>query len=200
MVICHNKRCIFIHIPKTAGTSIEQFIKDNNNNPIILLGVKNGRSMHHYSALEIKSLFPDIFSKYYKFSFVRNPYDRLLSEYYWCKIPNVGFKYGKTKLEFLYYVSNVIKQKSYFKNIFNDHFIPQYMFVYNTNNELLVNHLFKYEDLDIAIEFIKKKININKSLDKLNKTNTEKTEWSNIEKEIIYSLYEKDFLYFQYKK
>ena len=200
MVICHNKRCIFIHIPKTAGTSIEQFIKDNNNNPILLLGVKNGRSMHHYSALEIKSLFPDIFSKYYKFSFVRNPYDRLLSEYYWCKIPNVGFKYGKTKLEFLYYVSNVIKQKSYFKNIFNDHFIPQYMFVYNTNNELLVNHLFKYEDLDIAIEFIKKKININKSLDKLNKTNTEKTEWSNIEKEIIYSLYEKDFLYFQYKK
>ena len=200
MVICHNKRCIFIHIPKTAGTSIEQFIKDNNNNPIILLGVKNGRSMHHYSALEIKSLFPDIFSKYYKFSFVRNPYDRLLSEYYWCKIPNVGFKYGKTKLEFLYYVSNVIKQKSYFKNIFNDHFIPQYMFVYNTNNELLVNHLFKYENLDIAIEFIKKKININKSLDKLNKTNTEKTEWSNIEKEIIYSLYEKDFLYFQYKK
>ena len=29
MVICHNKKCIFIHIPKTAGTSIQQFINDN---------------------------------------------------------------------------------------------------------------------------------------------------------------------------
>ena len=101
MVICHNKKCIFIHIPKTAGTSIEQFIKDNDRNPIILLGVRNGRSMHHFSALEIKSLFPDLFKKYYKFSFVRNPYDRLLSEYYWCKIPNVCYKFGKTKKTFL---------------------------------------------------------------------------------------------------
>jgi len=200
MVICHNKRCIFIHIPKTAGTSIEQFIKDNDKNPIILLGVRNGRSMHHFSALEIKSLFPELFKKYYKFSFVRNPYDRLLSEYYWCKIQNVGYKFGKTKMEFLNYVSNVIKQKTYFKNIFHDHFIPQYMFIYNTQNKLLVNHLFKYEDLDNAIRFIKKKIQINGNLHQLNKTNVEKTDWSNEEKEIIYELYKKDFLYFQYKK
>ena len=56
--------------------------------------------MHHYSALEIKNLYPQIFNNYYKFTFVRNPYDRLLSEYYWCKIPNVGYKSNKSKDDF----------------------------------------------------------------------------------------------------
>ena len=103
-------------------------------------------------------------------------------------------------MEFLNYVSNVIKQKIYFKNIFHDHFIPQYMFLYNTKNQLLVNNLFKYEHLDSAIEFIKKKIQINQKLHQLNKTIVEKTDWSIEEKEIIYELYKKDFMYFQYKK
>ena len=200
MVICHNKKCIFIHIPKTAGTSIEQFINDNDRNPVILTGIQDGRSRRHFGALDIKLLFPDLFNKYYKFSFVRNPYDRLLSEYYWCKIPNVGYKFGKTKMEFLNYVSNVIKQKAYYKNIFHDHFIPQYMFLYNSQNQLLVNNLFKYENLDSAIGFIKKKLHINQNLDQLNKTTVEKTDWSIEEKEIIYELYKKDFIYFQYKK
>ena len=200
MVICHNKKCIFIHIPKTAGTSIEQFIKDNDKNPIILTGVQDGRSRRHFTALDIKLLFPDLFKQYYKFSVVRNPYDRLLSEYYWCKIPNVGYKFGKTKIEFLNYVSNVIKQKTYFTNIFHDHFIHQYMFLYNHQNKLLVNNLFKYEHLDSAIEFIKKKLYINQNLNQLNKTTAEKTDWSIEEKEIVYELYKKDFMYFQYKK
>ena len=200
MVICHNKKCIFIHIPKTAGTSIQQFINDNDRNPVILTGVQDGRSRRHFGALDIKLLFPDLFNKYYKFSFVRNPYDRLLSEYYWCKIPNVGYKFGKTKMEFLNYVSQVIKQKAYFTNIFHDHFIPQYKFLYNSQNQLLVNNLFKYEHLDSAIEFIKKKLHINQNLQQLNITTVEKTDWSDEEKEIIYELYKKDFMYFQYKK
>ena len=76
-------------------------MKDNDRNPIILTGVKNRRSMRHFTVLDIKTLFPNLFNKYYKFSFVRNPYDRLLSEYYWCKIPNVYYKFGKTKKTFL---------------------------------------------------------------------------------------------------
>ena len=76
----------------------------------------------------------------------------------------------------------------------------QYMFLYNPQNQLLVNNLFKYEHLDSAIEFIKKKIQINQKLHQLNKTIVEKTDWSIEEKEIIYELYKKDFIYFQYKK
>ena len=74
------------------------------------------------------------------------------------------------------------------------------MFLYNPQNQLLVNNLFKYKNLDSAIEFIKKKFQINQNLDQLNKTTSEKKDWSTEEKEIIYELYKKDFMYFQYKK
>ena len=198
MVICHNKKCIFIHIPKTAGTSIEQFLKDNNKNEIDLLGVKLGRAMHHYRAIDLKKEIPELFKKYFKFSIVRNPYDRLLSEYYWCRIPEAGFKFGKTKTEFLNYVSKVIKNKNFYSNIYHEHFMPQYMFIYDST--IQVDNLFKYEDLDWTIDYLKKKLSIENDLKNLNKSRFTKEDWNENQKEIIYNLYKNDFLLFNYQK
>lgn len=202
MVICHEKKCIFIHIPKTAGTSIEQFLKDNGKNSIEYLGVRNNRSLHHLTAFELKKELPFYFNKYYKFSIIRNPYDRLLSEYYWTKIPKVGFKSNQSKDDFLTYVSNVVKHKLYFDNIYNDHFIPQYLFIYNNKKKILVNQLFKYEDLDWVINYLKKKLNINCNLPHLNKSvkDIDKIDWTEKEKERIYNIYKNDFIIFNYLK
>ena len=200
MVICHEKRCIFIHIPKTAGTSIEHFLREHGLNNLELIGVRNGRSTHHYRASEIKNLFPNIFHNYYKFSIVRNPYERLLSEYYWTPIKNVGFKSDKSKDEFLDYVENVIKNGTYFSNIYHDHFIPQYFFVYNKKiNKIIVNQLFKYEDMEWVQTYLKQKLKIKNDFLVLNKS--EKKEiWNESQKERIYNLYKKDFELFSYEK
>lgn len=201
MVVCNEKRCIFIHIPKTAGTSIEQFLKDKDKNFIYYLGVRDNRSMHHFTAMDLKKEIPNVFNNYYKFSIVRNPYDRLLSEYYWCPIPNIGYKYGKTKADFLYYVTNVIKNNSYYDNIYNDHFMPQYMFIYN-KNKLMIDQLFKYEDLEWVESYLKKKLNIENNLPFLNKTKIviKKDNWNDQQKEKIYKLYKNDFILFGYQK
>ena len=199
MVICHSKKCIFIHIPKTAGTSIEQFIKNKGKNYIELLGVQNDRSMHHLMAKEIKKLYPYQFPTYYKFSIVRNPYDRLLSEYYWTPVKNLGYKAGKSKADFLYKVINIIANNSYSDNIYYDHFIPQYMFIYD-NTKLLIDHLFKYESLELAMPIIKKKLEIDAELLHLNKTKIERIGWTTNQKEKIYKLYKNDFILFGYEK
>lgn len=199
MVVCHTRKIIFIHIPKTAGSSIEHLLRDEGKYELDFIGVRNGRSTHHYMGIELKMILKELYPTYYKFSFVRNPYDRLISEYFWCRINNVGHKFNKTFDEFLDYVEDVIKNKKFFKPIENDHFIPQYSFLF-FNNKLLVNNIFKYEDIETVIPLIKKRLKIKTVLQHLNKSNKNEITLTNEQKERIYNLYKIDFQTFNYEK
>ena len=199
MVVCDDKRCIFIHIPKTAGTSIEQYIADNDRHYLRYLGVMNNRSAHHFTAIELKKQVHHLFNKYYKFSIVRNPYDRLLSEYYWTPIPRLGYKGGRNKADFLYHVQEIVRGKKYFDSIYHDHFIPQYLFLYE-GKKLLIDQLFRYEDLEWVVNYLKQKLDIKRDFPVLNKTNVKKDGWTEMQKNKIYNLYRKDFELFGYEK
>ena len=192
MVVCHTRKIIFIHIPKTAGSSIEQLLRDEGKYELDFIGVRNGRSTHHYMGIELKLILKDLYQTYYKFSFVRNPYDRLISEYFWCRINNVGYKFNKTFDEFLDYVEDVIKNKKFFKPIENDHFIPQYSFLF-FNNKLIVNNIFKYEDIETVAPLIKKRLKIKTSLQHLNKSVKNEITLTQEQKDRIYNLYQIDF-------
>ena len=81
---CHRRSLKFIHIPKTGGTTIEN------------LGHARGYAWGRYHKHEYgfwhdylyeKSL--NLINKYDWFMFVRNPFDRVVSEY-WCKWGGVG--------------------------------------------------------------------------------------------------------------
>jgi hypothetical protein len=199
MVVCHYRKIIFIHIPKTAGSSIEHLLSDGEKYKLDFIGVRNGRSTHHYMGIELNIILKDLYKEYYKFSFVRNPYDRLISEYFWCRLNNVGHQFNKTFDEFLDYVENVFKNKNFFKPIENDHFIPQYSFLF-FNNKLLVNNIFKYEDIQTAIPLIKKRLKIKTEFQHLNKSNKIEITLTDEQKERIYNLYKIDFQTFNYKK
>jgi len=74
MLISHKYKFIFIHIQKTAGSSISSAL-----NPFC---EESYDSIQHWSAVRLKEKFgDDIWNEYFKFSFVRNPYDRLFSWY-----------------------------------------------------------------------------------------------------------------------
>jgi hypothetical protein len=72
------------------------------------------------------------------------------------------------------------------------------MFLYD--KKLLIDHVFKYEDLDWVITFLKKKLNIESDLPLLNKTKIKKDYWNERQKERIYKLYKTDFILFNYDK
>ena len=82
MIISHPNKFIFLHLPKNAGTSIEGS----------LTGANDWKTADkHLTATEsIEKFGQDVWREYFTFCFVRNPWDRLVSQFRfngetWCK-------------------------------------------------------------------------------------------------------------------
>ncbi len=92
MIISHASKYIFIHIPKTAGTSIELYLKTIDD-PVVFTDDfsqwPQGLVAHlkHRTLQSIKKIWGDnIYTSYYKWTVVRNPFDAIVSMYNWCLV------------------------------------------------------------------------------------------------------------------
>ena len=78
--LSHQHKFIFIHIPKTAGTTICSSWEGSLLKHICKeTGVLGGT---HKSAMDLKAMFPQEWDEYFKFTVVRNPYDRFVSKFF----------------------------------------------------------------------------------------------------------------------
>src|SRR5258708_2253062 len=64
-------RCIFIHIPKPGGSSMAAALF--------------GEASRHVPYFEYEQANPRKFRQFFKFAFVRNPWDRLVSTYWFLR-------------------------------------------------------------------------------------------------------------------
>ena len=72
-MICHKHKCILVHIQRCGGSSMEKAIVGYD------LWQSEHRKEKHILASQAKSLYSDYWADYFKFSFVRNPWDRMVS-------------------------------------------------------------------------------------------------------------------------
>jgi hypothetical protein len=73
-MILNESRCIFVHIPKTGGTSIAKALGHFDQ---VAYGVQD-----HRTIVELRhTTSKHDFERYYKFTIVRNPWDRVVSWY-----------------------------------------------------------------------------------------------------------------------
>ncbi len=76
-MISDRYKFIFIHINKTGGTSIEKFFDP--------FADQRDVERKHAKVRFYKRNYPNKFREYFKFAFVRNPWDWLVSRYHWSK-------------------------------------------------------------------------------------------------------------------
>lgn len=156
MVICDKRKCIFVHIPKTGGTTVEKRLGLTNiENLYSTTLFENNRTLQHMSAQKLREKYPEKFETYCTFSIVRNPYTRFLSSYMWFPaMAGMGHLAGQTLDEFIETASWHVLTKEFSKTPFHEHIIPQYQYIYDQIDNLIVDHLFHMEKYDKVDAFL----------------------------------------------
>ena len=145
MIISHKLKLIFIHIPKNAGTFIWGLLKKIDEDIVIHWNTKDSskRTLHN-KAVCIKELCDFDYSEYTIFCIIRNPVERVISLYNYIKgnwhYPTHNIVKNQSLKEFIEYSFSK-------KDFLETNYIIQCEFMYDENNNLLIDKIIRYERL-----------------------------------------------------
>ena len=181
-MISHKHRFIFIEVPKTGTTTICSVLSSNCDAV---------QPCKHLSIKKYKEKFSKETSSYFKFAFVRNPWDRALSLYkYIVKTPK--HYYHKQCLQFVNF-SAYLRERP---------LLPQQYDFLSKHGKNQLNFIGKLENLQADFDIVCDKIGIpQQQLPHHNKTKHKHyTEYYDDEtRQIVAEKYAKDIEYFNYK-
>lgn len=135
-----GKRLLFVHIPKTGGTSIEEAMKARGKICFCSLAIPSALKVppEHFTWNDISAFFPEGYFDY-AFTVVRNPYARVESEYRMRSILNRQGYWGATE-RFSVWLANSLQQAKRDRHFLANHFRPQVEFLGSGIR------VFRYED------------------------------------------------------
>lgn len=200
MPLCSKYKLFFIHIPKTAGTSVELALdiqkseclySENRFNRILKINPQ------HFTYSDLNSILN--FTDLKIFTIVRNPFDRIVSEFkYVQKMENANWLDYKS-LDFDSFVDKILNLDSNIaRDIFDNHLMTQYDYIKGAED---IVKIFKYENLQEAFDWLN--LITESTLDFKHERNSEKMHYSFYYKykktiDTVAEFYKKDLEYFNY--
>lgn len=194
----------FLHIPRTAGGSIvNELVKTD----WVVLG--HDETSEHYLHIKDYRVYNEK-DNTYVITTIRNPYDRLVSAYFYLM---AGGDNSKDQLDKEIYLSSfksfeefVLKGLHWFrrkKMLKQIHFRPQNYWMIDKSRKVLVDKIFNFENLDELFEFIAKNSQI--KVEEIMHVHASKRThfedyYSKKMKKIVYNTYRSDFKLFNYKE
>jgi hypothetical protein len=174
-MISRQKKFIFVHIPKTAGNSITKALQGFSDVKLDAADSPFGResgdnffvtdiefgNIKHWSLENYEEVMGENIKDYLIFSCVRNPWDRIISAYFFFKQSGVEFDSRAKKLGVPSDVFNPHELKLMIDsdNMGVRHLLrPQSEFLKSNKNFPI--HLIRYENLEADFNILNKKIGV----------------------------------------
>jgi chondroitin 4-sulfotransferase 11 len=190
---CFDKnQCLFIHIPKSAGRSVVR-------------GLFDVKSVEHAPADWYQKLDPEKYQRYFKFTFVRNPWDRLVSAYTYLAAGGAN----SSEEDSLW--SNFINQFDSFdefvcewissENVMRNALLtPQTVFLKDQFGQLSMDFIGRFETLETDFSSVADRLGLDSTLPHLNKSNPAhyRSYYSDRSREIVAEVYAEDIDCFSY--
>ena len=181
-----NSNCIFIHIPKSAGVSI--------NNALY------GRPLGHFTASQLKETIRTTYDKSYTFAVMRDPIERVLSAYNFAKNGSNSKTHKFSNNELFREFNNInefIIEYLQYEDItsLDGIFRPQYEYVLD-QEEVAVDKIYSIKKLSELKNDLHDKygFNINIKKDNVSIVNNVEKPMSEVSELLIREIYKKDYL------
>lgn len=148
-IVSNKYKFIFIHIPKTGGTSIAEpaYGESGEGALIPYLGDSDIVNFGHIRAAGLKERMGAQWDQYFKFCFVRNPWDRLISLYHYFiqdreKTDSALGKRIKAAGNFRKFCMNMDNME------LDAHFDNQTSYIADFDGQSIVDFIAKYETME----------------------------------------------------
>lgn len=202
-MLSHSKKFIFIHHYKVAGSSISNVLaryEPHYWTRAILrkVGVTKyyptlANFYQHASALEVRELVPEIvFDSYYKFSFVRNPWDWQVSLYSYMRQVKAHFQHDLVKnLTFDEYIDWRIHRD----------LVLQSERIADGQGNILMDFVGRFENLEADFSEISEKLGIEMRLPHKNRSNHSSYQkyYTDKSAQLVKEAFEEDIALFNYE-
>lgn len=202
MPLFRKHNAVFVHVPKTGGTTIDRILSADTND-VEFRGEGDGNiEFSHMTAKQLRAAIPD-FAQLFSFGFVRNPWDRILSEYLY-RVENDSFHYVEccAKATFEHYLMQISQLDiAHMPHARINHVYNQYDFLMEDGQQA-VNFIGRFENFEEDLRAVLNKIGLDPSIEipKLNATKHRhyRNYYSDETRLLVERMYAKDIQTFGY--